>query len=636
MITIDDKTVLQYLNNFNNDTSFRKLKEKYSSPSFFEIVDVSRDETRHSAFLKWLLQGSEIISNNQFVPLMGLLDALIERDGQRNGQMVIDTKVKNAIASRAITISNIKAKCEQSVGKLGVVEGSKDRIDIYIVCDVEGIDGIEQFEIIIENKVRSKEGKLKDIETKSKDGLTKLQVCYNESSQTGRYFIGTDYKRDRIPNEIKEEEQKRGKIDTIKWIKDTNKLAQFYVFLSPISSYKLKNYSDIDISETCECKNFIHINYQDIVNHIIDPLYDSKNQSAKVQVLLEQYLNNLSMPYIEEDNDEDKNISSYKIIMATQRSDKELIKSFWEKYQNLIKYSISLYENIELSDIPTRQELFESTIVDLINNYGSNKYDSAFGEGIIRNKEKKTHKELVEKLWVLNVMATTTPNTKLSPCSGVSKTFQEIISSKDCYADLVLLYNFYKKNQSIILSALNILSNEGENKDIRDLYEELTDNETPKYVIEYESKRLNDTDDKGNIIGMNLHQVVIKFVETLAKEESKETIQKFFTTEIKEGFAHNDLNSVKDKDKIRFDIYIEDGTSNISYKCRSDKFTGNEDDIYIIVSNQWGSLENRNGTFDKFLKKVEEKYNNFKITELSEYLKNQQESQPKPQNSETT
>ena len=121
--------VLQKLNVFNNDTSFRKLKEKYSAPSFFEIVDISRDESRHSAFLKWLLQGTEIVANKQFIPLMGLLDALIERDGPRDKEQVIETKVKNAIASRSITISNIKAKCEQSIGKLGVVEKSKDRID---------------------------------------------------------------------------------------------------------------------------------------------------------------------------------------------------------------------------------------------------------------------------------------------------------------------------------------------------------------------------------------------------------------------------------------------------------------------------------------------------------------------------
>ena len=180
--------VLQKLNVFNNDTSFRKLKEKYSAPSFFEIVDISRDESRHSAFLKWLLQGTEIVANKQFIPLMGLLDALIERDGQRgqrDEEQVIETKVKNAIASRSITISNIKAKCEQSIGKLGVVEKSMDRIDIYIVCDVEGIDGIDQFEIVIENKINSKEGTSKDIKPKkNQEELTPIEKYYNQLSQT--------------------------------------------------------------------------------------------------------------------------------------------------------------------------------------------------------------------------------------------------------------------------------------------------------------------------------------------------------------------------------------------------------------------------------------------------------------------
>lgn len=619
MIKINEKTVLENFNVFNNDTSFRKLKEKYSAPSFFEIVDISRDETIHSAFLKWLLQGTEIVANKQFIPLMGLLDALIERVSQRD-EKIIKPKVKNAIASRSITISNIKAKCEQSIGKLGVIENSKDRIDIYIVCDVEGIDGIDQFEIVIENKINSKEGTSKDIKASDKRQLTQIEEYYNQLTQTERYYLGTDYKKERAKDKDGNDiyDQNNNKIvKKTEWINDVRKLVQFYVFLTPISSYKLSNYSDIDISDTCICDSFIHINYQDIVNHIIDPLLDSENQSAKVRILLEQYMKNLSMPYLEDGEDEDNKKSSKKIIMATQRSDKDLIRKFWTDYEQLIKYSICLHEDVEIKGIPSRQDMFISIIQDLITSSKNNSLE----KGIVTNRSSKSRDKINidTKSYYVCKVNTTTQNTKIT---GPNKTFLEIIKGNDCFADLVLLYNFYEKNQTLILSALNILSNEDNNQEIRELYDTLTNNSTPKYVVILNNDVLNDKEN-GKPKGKNLHEVIIAFVENVTKEYNKERVIEFFKG-IKNGFAADSLNDIKDK--TRFDVYnYNKDNDSFKWVCRADNYTEKGEQNIIIVSTQWGSLDGEKGTFDKFLNKIKENndfHNDFQVIELSVYLEN--------------
>lgn len=166
MIQLSD--LANQLKSFNKDLTLRALRERYSAPSFFEMMSISRKENQHSAFIKWLLQGDDITVSNKYSPLMGLLDILLERAEQQGKCFYPNEKhsiLKNAILTRSLKLSNITAKCERSVGQLNVITNSKDRLDIHIVCDVSGIEGIEQLEFIIENKVGSKEGdeKLRDI-----------------------------------------------------------------------------------------------------------------------------------------------------------------------------------------------------------------------------------------------------------------------------------------------------------------------------------------------------------------------------------------------------------------------------------------------------------------------------------------
>ena len=43
----------------------------------------------------------------------------------------------------------------------------------------------------------------------------------------------------------------------------------------------------------------------------------------------------------------------------------------------------------------------------------------------------------------------------------------------------------------------------------------------------------------------------------------------------------------------------------------------------ILLSNQWGSNEGKNGSFDRFLEMVEQYYTDFAIITLNDYLSDQ-------------
>lgn len=588
-----DINIIEELNKFNRDFSFRKIQEKYNSPSFLEITSISRSETHHSAFLKWLFKGSDIIASNKYIPLLGLLDILVARDGQRECY-VIDPKVKNAIISRSISISNVKARCEQTIGELEAAKKSKDRIDIYIVCDVSGIDGIDQFEIIIENKIGSKEGKLKDYTNVTKGSF---EEYYNSRSQTERYVLGTDYKYKTIEGQKFHDDFTQ--IKKNKWLKNTDKIFQFYVFLTPIASYKLKDYSIVESDESCDSDKFIHINYQDIAEGIIEPILSSENQPQRVRFILEEYMNNLSMPYLDLDtdsNEESKN--GLNLILATQSSEKELLRNVWEKFGDLIKMSICIHEDVKIDDMD-RQSLFNDAIKGKLEHEDCEKeYDNTFGIGIVVNKEKRTHIK-VDKKYICNV-STATSNTKIWPSNKRNYTFEELVKGYACYSDLNLLYNFYENNKSMILAILKILSDGPDANDIRNIYD-LLSNTKPKYSVTINGSEIKSEKNKG----LSLHEVIICFVEEYAKNGNSDIID--FFNKIRTDFAFKEPQ--KEFDKKRYDAY-ELTSNKFKYKCRADKYNGSCDVLY--VSNQWGCLTNGKGTFDKFKESLKD-YSDFQI-----------------------
>ena len=185
----------EYINNvlnFNADPEIVALREKYSEPSFFEIISKERSETTYSAFLKWIFQDCAI-GKGTVSPVLQLLNILVKRDQEqrknvnRQGIILIDDALRMAILSGSVqikstnvdtelSITEYKARVKENGGNLANTDRTskngegrnQDRLDIFIDCEIEAIGNKKQLQIVIENKIDASEGEY----GKSRDAAT--------------------------------------------------------------------------------------------------------------------------------------------------------------------------------------------------------------------------------------------------------------------------------------------------------------------------------------------------------------------------------------------------------------------------------------------------------------------------------
>ena len=262
--------VRQEIRKFNNDENVSKLESYYHKKSLPEIIGASRKELAHSGFLAWILNNTESHMLGGF-PLKKLLELLViySKDKQLNDKK----ELYDSIIISDFELDNIFIETERSIKDVG-------RLDIYIETTIKYLDKEKKLRLIVENKVGTKE----------------------HSDQTTKYF---DY------------------YESIKEENDVN----LYVFLTPISSLELM---DLDLPE-CSCKEYIQINYQSVVDFILEPAL-SKNITEKTKFIIKEYLQTLSQPTL------DKDVEQYKqgLIMALGSDERNLLTKFWNKNQKLI------------------------------------------------------------------------------------------------------------------------------------------------------------------------------------------------------------------------------------------------------------------------------------------------------------
>ncbi len=152
-----------------------------------------------------------------------------------------------------------------------------------------------------------------------------------------------------------------------------------YVYLTPISTLEL-----IELSEPeCNCKEFIQINYQSIVDYLIEPALN-QNISLRTQNILTEYLKSLSQPSIDDEADGHKK----ELIMALGNEERKLLSSFWEKNQKLIL--ASLYA---ISSDPEQEKDTRDSIREALDSLSSDKDRSTYnikynGQLFLRNFKK--------------------------------------------------------------------------------------------------------------------------------------------------------------------------------------------------------------------------------------------------------
>lgn len=286
--------IRQEIRKFNNDENVIKLEKHYHSKSLPEILGASRKELPHSSFLAWLLNDQESHLLNTY-PLRKLLELLVTYSHE---ELRIENKeFFDSVIISDFKINNAIIETERSIKNVG-------RLDIYYECEIKYNEETFNLKLIIENKVSTKE----------------------HSDQTTKYY------------------------NYYESVKQENDII-LYVFLTPISSLDLLEL----IEPECSCKKYIQINYQSIVDFILEPALN-KNITNKTKFIISEYLQSLSQPTMNKDDDEYKQ----GLIMALGTDERNLLTKFWDKNQKLILASLYAISSDPEQEKDTRDSASEA------------------------------------------------------------------------------------------------------------------------------------------------------------------------------------------------------------------------------------------------------------------------------------
>ena len=260
------------LASYISDSVVKQLHEYYGEMSFVEILRVDRKEIYHSYFLKWLFEDKELAE----MANLFLLNLLLKRARQQGSHF--PKEIKNALLTNAFAIDNVETKVEDSVQ----IGKSKGRCDVLIEMSYHCKTSSKLY-VFVENKVYS----------------TEHNVGTSGKSQTEFYF---DYYN-----------SKYGKENCL------------FVFLDLTNPIDLMNYT----KPGCKCEQYIHINYQDLLDFVLSPLARNESIQKRKQFILKEYIKGLSLNY-----------SKKYSIMALEDNVRNLLIEFWNNNHQLIELSI--------------------------------------------------------------------------------------------------------------------------------------------------------------------------------------------------------------------------------------------------------------------------------------------------------
>lgn len=287
--------VVDLLNAYHRSPITHRLRERFLTPTIFDIIQKERSETVHSNFLKWMfdLQLTDKIEGFNIISL--LLQIAYKRaieQGKQDSFPNLMAKIAYG-APDSILLSNAVEREYRCNGVYCKSDGKSNSgiVDLVITGSANYKGSAVPFKIIIENKINSAEHDL----------------------QTWKYFTYFEGKKqDNTPDNIVIEN---------KLYQATDNELRVYLFLSPESNPE---------NVKCACPHFIKINYQDIMDHCITPLLECPQLNTRNRLFLDEYSRVLSLPYNYNDN----------TIMSLSPIDVNLLNEFWEANQKLISMSL--------------------------------------------------------------------------------------------------------------------------------------------------------------------------------------------------------------------------------------------------------------------------------------------------------
>ncbi len=123
-------------------------------------------------------------------------------------------------------------------------------------------------------------------------------------------------------------------------------------------------YNRCDTNKEPQCKAFICITYQDIVDFIIEPLLQLPHLNERTKFILEDYILALEKPAEIKKNPD-------KIIMAMGNESKKLLKAFWENNIELIKAAASAVVDSSNSDSAESYNALAESVKEFTNSSNS-------------------------------------------------------------------------------------------------------------------------------------------------------------------------------------------------------------------------------------------------------------------------
>ena len=279
---ITREKVEEWLMQFHSNQATRAIIRKINQNSILDIYGIARSETHHSKFLAWLFNPNESHNTGELA-LRKLLNIAVRRGNEQKNQSEDFLWVKKRVltsASLSLTsASDVQVSTESYVEAQGK-KGTKGRIDI-LIQNVEL--GTESINIVIENKIYSNE----------------------HDEQTTTYFEGINKK---FPDK-----------------------KNIFLYLTPKSNWEMPK---VD-GPSCTCKDFIEINYQDLLTEVLTSILEEPISSA-TRIAIEDYIHCITSPSIHS-----KNYNT----MAVDKETNEMLKKFWDANEDLIRAAIYAFAN---------------------------------------------------------------------------------------------------------------------------------------------------------------------------------------------------------------------------------------------------------------------------------------------------
>ncbi len=305
--------IIKELTDYHLNPENEKIQSYFEKDNIWKILDIQRYEPSHSAFLAWFFKQDV----SQYTPIKALLHLIIAKASAKTDKNILVNDwnktpdmnfFSNSILTGSFSIKSVSVDKEFVINKVSKIRYC-DKIDIFIRCSIvlyekKGIEQEKNLEIIIENKVDSKEGESKNSIILTNP--TPSEEEYKNLKQTKRYYFALS----------KENNNRKYNVDY-----------QLFVYLTPFSKQS-------------ESNNFIVLSYQDLVDYILEQYLKRSDINQYARDLVESYLHNLGNPY-------NKN---NKEILAMTTEERDLLVSFYERNENLFKCMIRAMSLINADD----------------------------------------------------------------------------------------------------------------------------------------------------------------------------------------------------------------------------------------------------------------------------------------------